>query len=769
MQISLYENRFRNDPNVANFSSFEEFCTTLRASSTTGPCAVASCPGKNCTVKNTGALWSPGILKPGTTRSSENVSSVQALVFDLDDLTDAAVDAVEANLAPYQYLCHSTHSHRNDRRRLHIIFRLQAPVPVNNPEAWKASYITAAAALGCLPADGSFDDNCKDPSRMFFLPSSPAGAPVVWVDHPGAAVDFSKFTGAPTIHGTILPISVAATPPAVLADVLAGVRAVRRKFAARDTNDAKLVAGAAKNFLENRPLCDKSHWGKRSITIHALMGALAFKISTTTNPDFIVELFRVAVATMDCAPDGVDHTLRKLRASFVDGQNAKVALDEERAAVQLAVSKVLGNGTQAPEAPPAAWLDTLARDDKGNILRTTHNTITILDNAPDLQHAFRFNEVVKRIDTSQGIFADENNGTLELPLAAWFDRFGLNMSPESLVKHISRVARKNSFDPLREHLESLEHDGIDRLTNVLETHCGAYTIDPETGTDCRQYLRLIGPAFFISAVARAMKPGEKVDTALILESAQGMKKSSFFKLLSLGYFQDTKINLESKDAGLVCGTKWFVELAELSALKKHDPETIKSFISSSVDSLRAPYERNQEDFPRRAIFVGTVNPPPGGYFTDQTGNRRFWPVAVDECDLKKVAADLDQLWAEAVARYRSGELWYFDEKSTDAAIIRAHVAGRRQVTPLEDQIRGWFSIIKDPSKRPASVTAHQVAVDVLSLTPERINERTYTTIGGALKVLGFEQSRITMQGQRVRCYRTPDYLLAAAPIQTHTN
>lgn len=76
-------------------------------------------------------------------------------------------------------------------------------------------------------------------------------------------------------------------------------------------------------------------------------------------------------------------------------------------------------------------------------------------------------------------------------------------------------------------------------------------------------------------------------------------------------------------------------------------------------SYRAAYGRRVEDHPRRCVFIGTTNST--AFLRDDTGNRRFWPVRLGEAaPSKTVWGDLtqpviDQMWAEAVTRYRAGE------------------------------------------------------------------------------------------------------------------
>jgi len=101
---------------------------------------------------------------------------------------------------------------------------------------------------------------------------------------------------------------------------------------------------------------------------------------------------------------------------------------------------------------------------------------------------------------------------------------------------------------------------------------------------------------------------------------------------------------------------WILELGELAGIKKVDVETVKSFISRTDDKFRQSYGVNVESHPRTNIIVGSTNAE-SGFLRDITGNRRFWPVHVtgkgkyNAWDLSEV----DQVWAEAIVKYRDGE------------------------------------------------------------------------------------------------------------------
>jgi len=100
-------------------------------------------------------------------------------------------------------------------------------------------------------------------------------------------------------------------------------------------------------------------------------------------------------------------------------------------------------------------------------------------------------------------------------------------------------------------------------------------------------------------------------------------------------------------------------------------ETIKHFISKCDDRYRVAYAKRTESFPRQCIFIGTTNNRE--FLNDPTGNRRFWPVdvAVNK-PAKNIWRDLnqseiDQLWAEAIMFYRSGESVFLDRNIEEQA------------------------------------------------------------------------------------------------------
>jgi predicted P-loop ATPase len=94
---------------------------------------------------------------------------------------------------------------------------------------------------------------------------------------------------------------------------------------------------------------------------------------------------------------------------------------------------------------------------------------------------------------------------------------------------------------------------------------------------------------------------------------------------------------------------------------------VKAFLSRSEDAFRPAYGRAQVYQPRQFVMVGTCNRDgEGTYLRDETGGRRFWPVTVRACDIAALTADRAQLWAEAVAAFRDGEVWWIEDDAVRA-------------------------------------------------------------------------------------------------------
>jgi predicted P-loop ATPase len=243
---------------------------------------------------------------------------------------------------------------------------------------------------------------------------------------------------------------------------------------------------------------------------------------------------------------------------------------------------------------------------------------------------------------------------------------------------VQTVAKGNCYHPVRNYLNSLTWDGTSRLDGWLSLYLGVVP---------SPYVAAVGARFLISAVARIYEPGAKADCALILEGAQGLMKSTALRALAGDFFTDDIAELGTKDAALQTRGAWIIEIPELDSMGRVDVSKVKSFISRSSDRFRPPYGKRLIDSPRQCVFAGSVNH--SAYLRDETGARRFWPVACERILIEELKRDRDQVWAEATAQYRKGQPWWLDTPELVVAASQEQ-ASRYESDPWEELVARWI-------------------------------------------------------------------------------
>jgi predicted P-loop ATPase len=246
----------------------------------------------------------------------------------------------------------------------------------------------------------------------------------------------------------------------------------------------------------------------------------------------------------------------------------------------------------------------------------------------------------------------------------------------------------------------------------------------------------------VAAVARAMQPGCKVDSMLVLEGAQGAGKSTAIRILAGDeWFSDSLPNVGTKDASDHVRGKWFIEIAELSAMSKADIEASKAFISRREERYRRPYDRSETKYKRRCVFVGTTNQDT--YLRDETGNRRFWPVRVGKVNLVALRRDRELLWAEAIYWYRKGKPWHM----TTNVIGLAEAA---QLSRVSEDI--WQPELERNLEGVDEVSIQDAANELL-LDRSRMSRVDQNRLTACLKALGFEPQGKFTKGENRNAVR----------------
>jgi putative DNA primase/helicase len=295
----------------------------------------------------------------------------------------------------------------------------------------------------------------------------------------------------------------------------------------------------------------------------------------------------------------------------------------------------------------------------------------------------------------------------------------LQLGKADVAEAFDLVARNSSYHPVRDYLRSLKWDGGAHLLR-LPALAGAEDTDLN---------RLLFKRWAISAVARPLRPGCKVDTVLVLQGAQGTGKSTFFKTLaSPAWFCDALLEIGTDDAAQRLEGVWIYELAELDAIRKSEWSAIRQFVTEAEDKYHVRYDRMHRTRKRDGVIVGTTNPQE--FLDDPTGARRFWPVKVlRQIDLAELTRLRDQIWAEAVALYDAGEPWHLAEQEEVALRV-----GQEEFTNYDE----WTGPIAEwVDGRLYKFQMYELFEGALKLQFAQQTQVTKTRVSRVLRSLGY--------------------------------
>jgi predicted P-loop ATPase len=307
---------------------------------------------------------------------------------------------------------------------------------------------------------------------------------------------------------------------------------------------------------------------------------------------------------------------------------------------------------------------------------------------------------------------------------------------------------RNTYSPVADYLNRVGDEWTGNYSAYLQDLCPRLlgSAEPLHATYLRRTL--------ISAVARALEPGCKVDTTLILQGAQGCRKSTFFKVLaSEEWFDDSMGNYSDKDEKLKLHQTWFTEWAELeSAFRRRDVSAVKAFLTTAVDNLRPPYGREVQAMRRPGVIVGTTND--SAFLSDPTGNRRFWVIPIPSVvDTAAAKEERDRIWGAAVQAYRAGEGWLLSAAEEIAS------AEDTDSYALKDP---WESSLKNYTTGRERITIPEFLREQLRFEPKEIGAREMMRVAAILTDWHWVKQRIREGENRVYYWSNPRHGLEAA-------
>lgn len=308
---------------------------------------------------------------------------------------------------------------------------------------------------------------------------------------------------------------------------------------------------------------------------------------------------------------------------------------------------------------------------------------------------------------------------------------------EAVRQSLASRAGENCYSPVLEWIKSTPWDGRSRFPELTRS---IIMRDPAQEKWKVAALR----RWFIQCII-AMRNFERgldaidVGHVLVLQGAQGVGKSRWVKSLMPAQWvtdgMSLRLDMNERDAVKRATATPITELGEIDgSFRRSDIAALKNFLTTRVDLYRPAYGRTEVARPRGTSFVATVNPE--GFLLDQTGERRFWPLAVERCNWMH-GADMQQFWAEVLTWQEAGEPFWLQpgELEMHAEAARAHMADS-DVGFVVDELR---------VRREAFLDHGLWGIYTVREVASRFNMKAmtavYSDLNAALQRAGFERQR----------------------------
>ncbi len=594
-----------------------------------------------------------GALREGKRRNG-HVLCRSMLTLDMDYAVPGVWEQIESL---YDWACclYSTHKHTPEEPRLRLIIPLAREV---SEDEYPAVGRMVAKEIGI----DMFDDTTYEPARLMYWPSTPSDGEFVFREQDGELLDPDVYLAKyiDWRDTSLWPTSRRQS------------EVIQRSLKAQaDPLSKEGVVGA---FCRAYPIED---------AIEIFLPDIYERSAIEGRFDYIPADSSAGVVIYDgkfaYSHHATDPVCGKLLNAFdlvrlhrFDDLNEKAsfqamcdfAVNDERVKKQLAEKRRAAAVEDFETADD--WESLLQLDKKGQIKNTLTNIAIILRHDPNLQ-SIVFNQFKNMIDViGQLPWRQVKPGWGDADLACakmYFERIYGIWSPTKFKDALlGVVSSERVYHPVKEYLDGLSWDGVERLDTLLIDYLGA---------EDTPYVRAVTRKTLVAAVARIYEPGIKFDSILVLNGPQGIGKSTFFARLGREWYSDSLAisDMKDKTAAEKLQGYWILELGELAGIRKMDVETVKSFVTRTDDKYRHAYGVNVESHPRSCVIVGSTNSD-GGFLRDITGNRRFWPVRVLGDGKYKPwdLIDVDQIWAEAIEWYRLGEELFLKGELAEEAV-----------------------------------------------------------------------------------------------------
>ena len=331
------------------------------------------------------------------------------------------------------------------------------------------------------------------------------------------------------------------------------------------------------------------------------------------------------------------------------------------------------------------------------------------------------------------------------------------LSTGQIANYIAALGDENAYNPVGDWIDSKRWDGEDRLPEFSAT----LTDDPDFPTDLKYILIR---KWLLSCTAAALMPkGFRSRGVLTLQGAQGIGKTQWVaSLVPPGPLRNSVIKLDhhldayNKDSIIGATTHWVCEIGELDSSMKKDVARIKGVLTRDYDKVRIPYAVNPSEFPRRTVFVATVNQ--SQFLVDDTGNSRFWTIPVTDIDFAHTI-DTQQLFAQLAVEFRAGAQWWLDLE--EEALLEEQNRHHRTTSAIADRLMSLIDLGRpsEPALQARTPTELLIELGYTHPTNPQMKECAAflrERFGESKRIQGQNKWRVALKGDRSSQFREKD-------------
>ena len=170
----------------------------------------------------------------------------------------------------------------------------------------------------------------------------------------------------------------------------------------------------------------------------------------------------------------------------------------------------------------------LEQTEKGQTRQSIQNCVAVLQKDPVLAGSIRRNELTDKTEIVKDVgwkrrgeaITDTDVNQIRLYLEK---HYGLTREKQ-IRAALDIVSSENSFHPIRDYLNALVWDGVERIRHLLPKYLGA---------EESNYVYEVTKLMMLGAISRVFHPGCKFEIMLCLVGGQGAGKSTLLRFLAI--------------------------------------------------------------------------------------------------------------------------------------------------------------------------------------------------------------------------------------------